>query len=73
MADHVAAPRPCSSCPWLIANHGRPHPDGWNTKRNRDRLWAKLRTGDSMSCHKTDVSNPVPDEAAARAALRLLA
>lgn len=59
--DHVACPHPCSSCPWIVANHGKPHPHGWYTKRNRDRLWAKLRTGDSMSCHRTDVSNPVPD------------
>lgn len=60
MSDHTAAPKPCSSCPWLIANHGMPHPGGWFTKKNRARLWAKLREGDSMSCHKTDVENPVP-------------
>lgn len=56
-----ANPRPCSECPWRTDNHGKPHPDGWFTKRNRDRLWAKLRRGDSMSCHKTDPSNPVPE------------
>lgn len=61
MADHSACPHPCSSCPWLIANHGKPHPHGWYTKANRERLWAKLRRGDSMSCHPTDPDNPVPE------------
>lgn len=59
-ATAPANPRPCSECPWRTENHGQPHPDGWFTKRNRDRLWAKLRRGESMSCHKTDPSNPVP-------------
>ena len=56
-----ANPKPCSSCPWLISNHGKPHPDGWFTKKNRDRLWAQLRKGESMSCHKTDPDNRVPE------------
>lgn len=55
-----AKPRPCATCPWRTANHGKPHPDGWYTKRNRARLWAQLRRGEMMSCHKTDPANPVP-------------
>lgn len=61
MSVHPAAPSPCDACPWRIANHGQRHPDGWYTARNRDRLWAKLRRGDSMSCHPTDPRNPVPE------------
>jgi hypothetical protein len=30
------------------------HPGGWYTKKNLARLWAKLRHGESMSCHPTD-------------------
>lgn len=55
-----ACPRPCKECPWLTANHGKPHLDNWYTEKNRRRLWAKLKRGDSMSCHKTDPENPVP-------------
>jgi len=58
--DHTACPRPCNECPWLTKNHGKPHPHGWYTKLNLARLWSKLRRGDSMSCHKTDIENPVP-------------
>ncbi len=62
MKDSAACPRPCSSCPWLTVNHGKPHPDGWYTKGNRKRLWnGGLRHGDLMSCHKTDPHNPVPE------------
>lgn len=57
--------QPCPPCPWLVANHGKPHPDGWYTKRNRDRLWVGLRRGERMSCHPTDPSNPVSDKATA--------
>lgn len=53
-----ANPNPCSACPWRTENHGKPHPDGWYTARNRDRLWSKLRRGDSMTCHPTDPENP---------------
>lgn len=61
-APSPACPRPCSQCPWLTANHGKPHPDGWYTKKNRTRLWnGGLRHGDEMSCHKTDPHNPVPE------------
>lgn len=56
-----ANPKPCAHCPWRTANHGKRHPDGWYTTANRRRLWAKLRTGDSMSCHPTDPNNPVPE------------
>lgn len=55
-----AAPRPCSACPWRTSNHGKPHPDGWYTARNRERLWGGLRRGVSMTCHPTDPDNPVP-------------
>ena len=53
-----ANPSPCSACPWRTENHGKPHPDGWYTARNRDRLWSKLRRGDGMTCHPTDPENP---------------
>lgn len=57
-----ACPRPCKECPWLTENHGKPHADGWYTKKNRSRLWnGGLKHGDSMSCHKTDPNNPVPE------------
>lgn len=56
-----ANPNPCSSCPWLIENHGQRHPGGWYTKKNMDRLWSKLRQGERMGCHKTDSDNPVPE------------
>lgn len=53
--------RPCKDCPWRTENHGKRHKDGWFTKANRDRLWSKLRRGDSMTCHMTDPENPVPE------------
>lgn len=58
-----AAARPCAACPWLLANHGRRHPDGWYRATNLRRLWAGLRTGEApgMSCHPTDPDNPVPE------------
>jgi hypothetical protein len=57
---------PCKACPWRTANHGKPHPDGWYTQRNRDRLWAGMRRGEMMSCHPTDPNNEVTDAAQAR-------
>ncbi len=56
----AACPTPCSACPWRTANHGKPHPHGWYTAKNRARLWSKLRRGDSMTCHPTDPENEVP-------------
>jgi hypothetical protein len=56
---------PCIHCPWRVSNQGKRHPDGWYTKANLRRLWARLRTGDGMSCHPTDPGNPVSDAAAA--------
>jgi hypothetical protein len=53
--------KPCRDCPWRVENQGKRHKDGWFTKANRDRLWAKLRRGDSMTCHMTDPDNPVPE------------
>ena len=61
--DHTAAAAPCRTCPWLNANHRRRHPDAWFTGANRRLLWAGLRDGQSMSCHRTDPANPVSDEA----------
>lgn len=58
-----ACSAPCAACPWRTANHGRRHPDGWYTERNRDRLWAGMRRGHKMSCHPTDPENPVPEGA----------
>lgn len=58
-----AASTPCSACPWRLANHGKPHPHGWYTKKNLRRLWGGLRTGEApgMSCHPTDPNNEVPE------------
>lgn len=55
-----ANPHPCSACPWRLENHGKPHPGGWFTKANRNRLWAQLRKGERMTCHPTDPTNPLP-------------
>lgn len=50
-----ACPRPCSSCPWRIANQGsKPDPHKFYTKANLARLWRGLRDGARMSCHPTD-------------------
>lgn len=54
---------PCGACPWRTSNHGKPHPDGWYTKRNRQRLWAGMRRGEAMTCHPTDPNNPIPEGA----------
>ena len=64
LADH-----PCAACPWLTANHRRPHPDGWYSDANRRRLWGGLRTGEApgMTCHPTDPENqPVADHVVTR-------
>jgi len=53
----------CSSCPWRKSNQGKPHPDGWYSRKNLQRLWSGLRTSAApgMTCHPTDVNNPVPE------------
>lgn len=56
-----ACSTPCAACPWRKVNHGRRHPGGWYTQRNRDRLWAGMRRGHQMSCHPTDPENPIPE------------
>lgn len=57
----MCAAEPCPDCPWRVANHGRRsgakvegESYGWFTQRNRDRLWARLRRGEAMTCHPTD-------------------
>lgn len=65
LVSHRAPKAPCIDCPWLVINHGRRHPSGWFTKANRDRLWARLRRGENMSCHRTDPNNPVTEKAQA--------
>lgn len=50
-----ACPKPCSSCPWRLANQGsKPDPHKFYTKANLARLWKGLRDGVRMSCHPTD-------------------
>lgn len=63
MPRGCAASKACSACPWRRSNQGKPHPDGWYTKKNLTRLWAGLRSADApgMSCHPTDSDNPVPE------------
>jgi hypothetical protein len=56
---------PCRHCPWLLSNQSKRHPDGWYTRVNLRRLWAKMRRGEDMSCHPTDPTNPVSDRAKA--------
>lgn len=66
---HPAGMTACQACPWRTANHGQRNAGGWYTKANLRRLWAKLRQGDSMSCHPTDprmnddpgMPRPVPE------------
>ncbi len=62
MSDTTEA---CKTCPWRLENHGRRHPDGWFTAGKRSFLWARLRRGEPMSCHRTDPDNPVSDKAVA--------
>lgn len=61
---HPATDHPCAACPWLTANHGKPHPHGWYLLKNLRRLWRELRRGQTMSCHPTDPDNVVPPGAA---------
>jgi len=50
-----ACPKPCSSCPWRVANQGsKPDPHKFYTPANLARLWRGLRNGTRMSCHPTD-------------------
>jgi hypothetical protein len=63
------ADKPCAACPWLTANHRRPHPEGWYSDANRRRLWNGLRTGEApgMTCHPTDPENqPVGEHVVTR-------
>lgn len=60
---HAATDSPCSACPWLTSNHGKPHPHGWYLLTNLRRLWRGLRRAETMSCHPTDPNNTVPDGA----------
>jgi hypothetical protein len=48
--------RVCASCPFLIENHGKPHPAKWYSTGNLRRLWNGLRSGRApgMVCHATD-------------------
>ena len=52
----------CATCPWLIENHGKPHPGGWYKPSNIRRLWNGLRSGAApgMTCHNTD-ARPWPE------------
>ncbi len=52
-------PRICDTCPWRVANHGKPHKAGWYKLSNLKRLWSGLRTGRApgMICHSTDPAN----------------
>lgn len=59
---------PCAACPWRISNSGKKtkSPDmefGWYSRKNLDRLWNGLRTGEApgMTCHPTDGDNPLPE------------
>lgn len=56
-----ATQHPCVHCPWRAANQGKPHPGGWYTKANLQRLWAGMRRGGDMTCHPTDPAIPVPE------------
>jgi hypothetical protein len=46
--------QPCATCPWLIRNHGIPHPTHWYAAKNLRRLWSGIRRGEGMICHSTD-------------------
>jgi hypothetical protein len=49
----------CATCPWRIANHGKPHPAKWYAIKNLRRLWNGIRTGEApgMICHSTDAES----------------
>lgn len=61
--EREASHAPCATCPWLTANHGKPHPHKWYSLANRRRLWKGTRDGEKMSCHPTDPDNEVPEGA----------
>lgn len=60
----------CMECPWRTANQGKKHPDGWYTKKNLQRLWAKMRRGDAMTCHPTDPRTPLHGKVRAKVQTR---
>lgn len=49
----------CPTCPWLLENHGKPHPAKWYSPANLRRLWSGLRTGKcpGVVCHSSDANN----------------
>ena len=60
---------PCAQCPWRMSNRGKRIKTkyasyGWYTKKNLQRLWAGLRTGEApgMTCHPTDPDNERPED-----------
>lgn len=55
----MAHTKPCSQCPWRLANQGKRSPGGFYTKANLRRLWNQVRNGGRrQSCHLTDPSHP---------------
>lgn len=50
----------CETCPWLIKNHGKPHPHHWYAKWNIRRLWNGIRNGKAagVTCHASDPKAP---------------
>lgn len=49
---------PCDQCPWRKSNQLKKHKYGFFSKANLTRLWRGIRTGNTMSCHKTDTGHP---------------
>ena len=53
------APKPvdvCATCPFRLANQGKPHPANWYSLKNLRRIWNGIRTGAApgFTCHASD-------------------
>lgn len=55
----TALTKPCTQCPWRLANQGKRHFGSFYSKKNLNRLWNQVRGGgNQQSCHLTDPSHP---------------
>jgi len=59
LADKPSHHVVCAQCPWRLSNQGKPHQNGFYTKKNLKRLWNQIRGGGgAQSCHLTDPRHP---------------
>ena len=45
---------PCKTCPFLRSNQGKRTAGGFYSRRNLQRMWARIRQGELLICHSTD-------------------